>query len=315
MQTSSQPKPSATSEAGPVIARSPATGVAAALVTVIIWAGWIIATRVARESAISPITIGLLRYGPPAILLAPVWLRSGLLPRSCPWWVIAVMVGGSGAPFLLLAATAMRIAPAAEVGVLLPGTMPLWAAILGWVLGTSRFSTGQRLGYALITAGIILMMAIGLSSTSLAPADLAGWQGQALLLVAAACWAAYSHAFKRSGLTPLQGAAIVAAWSFIIHLLLGACFGFGLAQMSLHVLTTQLAVQGILSGLIAIFSYGTAVTTLGAARAASFSALAPVLAAFGGVVLLGEMPSPANLAAIALVTVGVALASGLKLWR
>src|SRR6185369_6459612 len=102
--------------------RSAATGAAAALVTVVIWAGWIIATRVARETAISPVTIGLLRYGPPAILLAPVWARVGLLPRSCPWWIIAVMVGGSGAPFLLLAAAAMRTAPAAEVGALLPGT-------------------------------------------------------------------------------------------------------------------------------------------------------------------------------------------------
>jgi drug/metabolite transporter (DMT)-like permease len=76
-------------------------------------------------------------------------------------------------------------------------------------------------------------------------------------------------------------------------------------------LLAQLAVQGILSGLIAIFSYGFAVAALGAARAAAFSALAPVLATIGGAVLLGEEPASGDLASIALVTLGVVLASGL----
>ena len=47
-------------------------GTGAALLTVTIWAGWIVATRFAGETAISPITTGLFRYGPPALLLSPV---------------------------------------------------------------------------------------------------------------------------------------------------------------------------------------------------------------------------------------------------
>jgi drug/metabolite transporter (DMT)-like permease len=192
--------------------------------------------------------------------------------------------------------------------------MPLWAAILGILLRTSRFTKAQWLGYGLIASGIALMLLSGLATPAgKGSTAMPVWCGQALLLLAAASWAIYSHAFKRSGLTPLQGAAIVAAWSFIIHLLLAAWFGAGLAGVTPHLLVLQLVVQGMLSGLIGIFSYGFAVTTLGAARAASFSALAPVLAAIGAAVLLGERPQGSDLAAIVLVTLGVALASNVNL--
>lgn len=301
--------------AEPIRATSSLAGSAAALVTVIIWSGWIIATCFAGETSIGPIAIGLLRYGPPAILLAPVWWRCGLLPRRCPWWIIALMVSGSGAPFLLLAAAAMRVAPTAQVGVLLPGTMPLWTAFIGSLLGVSQFTRSQRFGYLLIALGVVLMLVITAtmqSSSILRATTHPIWWGQVLLLLAAASWAVYSHAFKRSGLTPLQGAAIVAAWSFLIHLLLAACFGSGLEKVPPHQVFLQLGVQGILSGLIAIFSYGFAVATLGAARASAFSALAPVLAMIGGAVLLDEHPPTSDLVSIALVTIGVALASGIK---
>ncbi len=303
------------------LGRSSWAGIGAALATVTIWAGWIIATRFAGAHAIDPITIGLLRYGPPALVLAPIWWRCGLLPRCCPWWVTAIMVVGSGAPFLLLAASGMRFTPAAQVGALLPGTMPLWAALLGRLLGQGGFTTGQRLGYALIGLGAgAMLLASGVASAS-AAGSMVGpiwlgpiwlgpiWLGRGLLLLAAASWAAYSHAFKRSGLMPLQGAAVVAAWSLIIHLVLAGCFGQQLGELSLAVLMTQLTVQGLLSGLIAIFSYGFAVATLGPTRAAAFSALAPALASLGGAVLLGEMPRAIDIAAVVWVTFGVALAN------
>lgn len=295
-------------------ASAPLIGAGAACITVVIWAGWIVATRFAGETALNPITIGLFRYGPPAVLLAPVWWRCGLLPRQCPWWTIAVMVGGSGAPFFLLAAWAMRSTPAAQVGALLPGTMPLWAALIGYLVAGDRFRRSQRLGYLAIAIGTMLMVGLAVRSGSSASSlgrQASSLQGQALLLLAAACWAAYSHAFKRSGLTPLQGSAITAAWSLLLHLLLAGLFGFGLRGIAPEMLTMQIVVQGLLSGLIAMFSYGVAVRNLGAARASAFSALAPVLAALGGAVLLKEYPGFGDLGAIALVTLGVILASGL----
>ncbi|HWT99775.1 MAG TPA: DMT family transporter [Terriglobales bacterium] len=284
-------------------------GTGAALLTVAIWAGWIVATRFAGETAISPITTGLFRYGPPALLLAPVWWRCGLLPRGCPWWIIVLMTGGSGAPFFLLAAWAMKSVPAAAVGALLPGTMPLWAALIGALVAGACFQRRQYLGYSAIALGVALMVVATSAAAGPAPARIS----QGALLLAAACWAAYSHAFKRSGLTALQGAAVTAAWSFLLHLVLAFCFGRDLGRLTPQVLAIQITTQGLLSGLIAIFSYGVAIRHLGAARAAAFSALAPALAMLGGAALLGERPGTMELVAILLVTLGVALANGFTL--
>ncbi len=285
------------------------TGIGAALVTVAIWAGWIVATRFSAETALGPVEIGLLRYGPPALILAPVWWRTGLIPRNVPPWLLVVIVGGSGAPFLLIAAAGMRYAPAGEIGALLPGTMPLWAALIGCILGTARFDRGQILGYALIALGIGIIAAHDLHQLGGAGIAPSSWQGHVLFLIAAACWAAYSHAFKRSGLTALQAAAIIAVWSFLIHACLAALLGTTIWQAAGRILIPQLFIQGGLSGLVAIVAYGLAIDRLGATRAASFSALVPALALLGGILVLGERPYPAGLLATASVTLGVALAS------
>src|SRR5260221_1366058 len=131
------------------LGRSSWAGIGAALATVTIWAGWIIATRFAGAHAIDPITIGLLRYGPPALVLAPIWWRCGLLPRCCPWWVTAIMGVGSGAPFLLLAASAFALRRPPLWGACCPGRSPLRAGLWGRCWGRGGFTTGQRLGYAL----------------------------------------------------------------------------------------------------------------------------------------------------------------------
>jgi drug/metabolite transporter (DMT)-like permease len=285
-----------------------AAGIGAAFVTVVIWAGWIVATRFSAETALGPVEIGLLRYGPPALVLAPVWWRTGLIPRHVPVWIMAIIVAGGGAPFLLIAASAMRYAPAGEIGALLPGTMPLWAALMGCLLGTAHFSRLQLLGYALITLGIGAIAAADLQhlrSTGTAPS---AWIGHVLFLVAAACWAAYGHAFKRSGLTALQAVAIVAAWSFLVHVMLAAVLGTTLWQTPGPILISQTLIQGGLSGLVAIVAYGLAIERLGATRAASFSALVPALALLGGMLFLGETPTPAAWLATVSVTGGVALA-------
>jgi drug/metabolite transporter (DMT)-like permease len=214
----------------------------------------------------------------------------------------------------LIAATGMRFAPAADIGALLPGTMPLWAALIGCFLGTVRFGRLQLLGYILIAAGIAAIAA-GDFQRSAALGAQAGdastaWLGHVLFLVAAFCWAAYSHAFKKTGLNALEAAAVTAFWSFLCHLALAGIFGSALGQAGLALWLPQLLVQGGLSGLIAIIAYGIAVRHLGPTRAAAFSALVPVLTALGGIALLDESLQPATLLATASATLGVALATG-----
>ena len=285
-------------------------GTLAALVAVSIWAGWIVATRQSVVSRLGPIDVGLLRFGVPAVILAPAWLRVGLLPRGVPLSALFMIVAGSGTVFFLVAATGMRFAPAGHIGALLPGTMPLWAALIAWFVLGERLGAYRAAGLALIAAGVLT---IGGADALAAAGD--AWPGHLMFLAAAALWAGYTHAFKRSGLTAVQAAGVTAAWSFLVHAALAVAFGSDLAAAPADELAIQVLAQGVLSGCVAILAYGIAVNRLGATSAASFSALVPALAALGGVLFLGEVPAAIETAGIATVAAGVALATGLTFGR
>ncbi|ABC23866.1 hypothetical protein F11_15735 [Rhodospirillum rubrum F11] len=299
MSTPPPPPPSPSSSAATRL-----IGIGAALLTVLIWAGWIVATRHSVSTNLGPIDIGLLRYGVPALLLLPAWGRLGPLPRRLPAGLLAVMVIGSGAPFLLLGAMGMSLAPAGHAGALMPGTMPLWAGLIGITL------MGERPG-RLRLGGLVL---IGLGALVLAFPVVAGGNGglgEGVLLGAGALWAAYTHAFRRSGLSAPQAAGLVAVWSLALHLGLAAVAGTALLHLPLVDLLTQTLIQGVLSGFIAILCYGVAVRRLGATPAAAFSALVPVLAILGGWAFLGEAPTPSDLAGGTITGLGVLLATGI----
>ena len=286
---------------------SPATaGYAGAFVTVLIWAGWILATRHSAGTALSTIDLGLIRYGVPALLLASVWLKTGLLPRKLPILLLALMVAGSGAVFFQVSAFAIHSVPASSVGILLGGSMPLATALIGITIFGERPDRMRMVGFAAIVAGVAILL-----TRNLAVSVSTGWIGYALLPAAATLWAIYTHAFRRSGLSPLQGSALIAAWSFLIHLALAACFGSTLASVPVKEIALQITSQGILSGLIAMVAYGFAVKSLGGTQAAAFTALTPVLAMIGGAILLGEQIGPFEMLAAIVTAIGVALSTGI----
>lgn len=283
-----------------------ATGYAGALVTVLIWAGWILATRHTAGTALGTIDLGLIRYGIPALVLAPVWLRTGLLPRKLPILLLLLMVAGSGALFFQVAAFAIHATPASSVGVLLGGSMPLATALIGISIFGERPDRMRVAGFAAIVAGVALLLARSLAGTAGT-----GWTGYALLPAAATLWAIYTHAFRRSGLSPLEGSALIAVWSLLIHLLLAGIFGSTLASVPLKEIALQITSQGLLSGLVAMVAYGVAVRSLGGTQAAAFTALTPVLAMIGGAMLLGERIGPFEIVAAVITAIGVALSTGI----
>src|SRR5690349_12692709 len=124
-------------------------GWAAALATVTIWAVWMIATRHAVTHGLPPAAVGLLRFAVPALVLAPALWRKGLFPKGLsPLAGIGLL--GSGAPFFLVVAYGMQSAPAAEIGPLLPGTMPLFVALIGWAVFGETVARLRLAGFALI---------------------------------------------------------------------------------------------------------------------------------------------------------------------
>lgn len=280
-------------------------GYAGAVVTVLIWATWVLATRHTAATPLGTVDIGLIRYGVPAILLAPIWLKTGLLPKGVPLKLVVVMVAGAGALFFQVTAAALHVTPAAPGGILLGGSMPLATAVIGIVLFGERPDRMRLAGLAAIVAGVVILLAASLQKSGMT------MTGFLLLPLGAVLWAGFTHAFRRSGLSALEGAALIAAWSFLIHLVLAAIYGTHLGQASLSDLALQVTSQGILSGLIATFAYGTAIRALGGSQAAAFTAITPVLATLGGAVFLAESFGAAEITAALVVGAGVVLSTGL----
>ncbi|MBD9371582.1 DMT family transporter [Rhizobium sp. ARZ01] len=284
---------------------STAAGYAGAIVTVLIWATWVLATRHTASTSLTTVDVGLLRYGVPAIVLAPIWVRMGLLPKGVPLRLIVMMVAGAGALFFQVTAYALHSTPAAAGGILLGGSMPLATAVIGIILFGERPDRMRVLGLLAILAGLAILLGKALFSGGMT------LTGFALLPFGGLLWAGYTHAFRRSGLTPLQGGALITSWSTFIHLGLAVIFGTTLAAAPLSEVAVQFTSQGILSGLVATFAYGTAIRALGGTQAAAFTAITPVLVTLGGGLLLGEPLGMTEMAAAVVTGAGVALSTGI----
>lgn len=279
-------------------------GYLAAVCFVVIWGGWVVGTRHAVTHSLDPAAVGLLRFGVAAVLLFPFAWRAGLFARG-KILVLTVMVVGSGAPFFMLVANGMRFAPAADAASLVPGTMPLVVALLSAAFFGERMGWPRWLGFACVAAGI---MAIG-GRDLFVPHG--ATLGHAMLISGACMWACYTLAFRKSGLSAIESAALVGFWSTVMLLPFGAVPLIEAVQAGLgRDVAVQALVQGLLSGVIAIIAYNSAIGSLGPSRAAAFVALVPALAALIAVPALGEWPDLASIIGVVATGVGVMLASG-----
>ncbi len=294
----------------PALARTPGMGVlgvTALALTVVIWAGYLVLTRAAARADMGPVEIGLLRYAPAALLFAPVWLRwGGVKPPGIGWRDAAIVGVCAGFLFISALATGLRFAPVADSGVFAPSMLPFFVAILSFFVLGERFGRIRLIGFALILFGAL---SVG-GWQALSHAADGAWRGHLLFLTAAFMWAIYSVVYRRSGLGALDAAALIALWSTAAFAIIIPVFGIDYGGVSWRFLAVQLVTQGLLSGVVATFTYGYAVTAIGASRTAAFAALVPPLAALGGWAFLDEPIGWVKAAGIAVVACGVLLASG-----
>jgi len=276
-------------------------GVASAL----LGGAWQVATRQATTTHFAPEQLALFRYGIPALLFLPLLLRTGLLPRAMPRSALALMVIGAGLPFGLVAMSGTRFAPAAHMGVLMAGAAPLFAAAASWWLWRERPGAQRSAGLALMALGVAV-----LGAHTLATIELRTLGGDALFLLAAALWTGYTLSFRRSGLTPFQGAALVNAWSLLLLLPVLLWRGVSFGDVPLAALVSHGMIQGVMAGVLGLWTFTAAIARLGPAGAAAFGAMVPVVTAVGAWAWLGERPSAVDWLAIAAAVAGVALASG-----
>lgn len=279
-------------------------GIAAALFAVSIWGAWIVATRHAVAGHLPPAAAGWLRFVVTAVALAPAWWRVGLIPKTGRLPFLFCFMG-SGVCFFLVVGNAMRFVPAADVGPLLPGLMPLVVAIILVAFFGERLGRLRLIGFLCIALGVLALGGRGILESH----D-GSWKGHALLITGAVMWSGYTIAFPRTGMSSTEIVGLIGIWSLVL------LTPFGLPPLIAALqagegaeVLVQLGIQGV-GALVALLAFGVAIEKLGSSRAAAFTGLVPPLAALIAVPVLGEHPDAAAITGIVATGLGVALASG-----
>ncbi len=277
-----------------------------------IWVGWILYTRVGVTSAtskMSPYDLVALRFACAGLVMLPIVLRNGLAIDRIGIVNWLLLVCGAGIPYVLLSSSGLQFAPAAQAGALIPGTLPLWAALLALIFLKEHISGLRRVGLALIPIGIIAILGAGMFHF-----ETGHWRGHLLFIGASMTWAIFTVALRvagRSGLDAMHAAAIVSVVSMVVYLPVYLLFlPHQLGATPWSAIIGQTLFQGIVVSIVSLVAFARAVHILGASLAASFASLVPVLAMLAAIPLLGEIPGNSDVLGIAVITVGVFLASG-----
>lgn len=195
-----------------------------------------------------------------------------------------------------------QFAPAAHMGALMPGSMPLFVAALSAIMLGERYDRTRLIGLALIVAAVLFIT----GGTFMDGFGLSTALGDGLFLLAGMSWAVYTVAFRQSGLDAWHAAAIICGWSTIaIVPIWYVSPSSGLFTAPLTDVLVQIIVQGFLAGLLGMALFGVAVTRLGPAATALSGAVVPAATAIGGWLFLNELLDGLTLFGIAIMVAGL----------
>jgi drug/metabolite transporter (DMT)-like permease len=305
---------------------SPRTvGLVAAVVTVIVWTTFIVVGRAtadpARGGSLAPFDIVFCRIVGASLILLPWgwWLvqrdraqghgQSSLLGLSPLSLRVTATIGlFGGLLYAMLAYSGFVFAPAAHASVLMPGSLPLWTALLAALVLHDRITWLRALGL-----GCIVLGDLWVGGPSLLHALDGGevWKGDLLFMASAFVWATYSVLARRQRLDAVRATIAITAFAFIVYvpsylaLLLSHAYPGHLFNAPLRELLFHTLFQGWGSVVISGIAFTKMVEHFGPVRSTMITSLVPGLSALAAVLLLGE-PLGWNLGAgLACVTLGI----------
>ena len=283
-------------------------GVLVALITVSIWAVFIVATRFSVSTNFTVEEVLILRLVPSTLIMAPFMIKYDLIPRGLSWLKAGMLMIGASAIFPYIVSSGLSFAPASDGGVLAPGMLPFWTALAAFFILGEKLDQVRRTGLLIILIGALT---VGLWQI-IFNSDEGVWRGHILFLIGSGLFAIYSVIFRQSGLTPLHGLLIGLFWGTLfitpILLLTGKVTFHNVSAFDIGI---TIFIQSLVIGILAtiLFNYG--VRLIGASEMGAFGALTPILAMMGGILFLNESVPAIKMAGIFLVAIGVFLASGI----
>ncbi|MCX8103379.1 MAG: DMT family transporter [Candidatus Bipolaricaulota bacterium] len=247
------------------------------LAVVCIWGANFIVIKSAFQE-MPPLAFNAVRMTLAALLLGLVWMVRER-EKKMPWrdWLGLLGAGLLGNTLYQLLFAIGLDWTTSGISSLLIGTIPIWTAVLAFILGWERITRKTWLGIFTAFVGVAL---VTLGSPTASSAGKDPVLGNILTLLAASCWAGYTVLSKR--FLEKYSALRVST----IGLLLGVPWLWPFAAKDLISLDWRTLSLGLWSSILytggisiavayLIWSYG--VQKLGAARTAIFNNLVPVV--------------------------------------
>ncbi len=280
-----------------------------ALFVVVVWGANFVATKdVVGE--ISPVTIIWLRFGMGFLILgaATAWRKQFALPQKSEWAYLALL-GFIGITFHQWLQATGLITAAATTTAWIVATIPIFTAILGWLVLREKLGWLAIVGIALATFGVLLIVSKG-NLPALASGNF-GTIGDFLVLISAVNWAVFS-VLSRRGLASQPAArmmfyVMLFGWLFTSIWL----FGFGPGLNEIPQLSTRgwgnILVLGIFGSGLAYIAWFDALREIPASQLSAFIYIEPLVTVLVAALWINESISAASLIGGGIIILGVIL--------
>ncbi len=257
-------------------------------ITMVIWGGFTLSSRLNAQWGISAWDITALRFALAFCILMPILIYkkdTAFLWHKEPF--LLAMIGGVG--YCLTSYTAFHYVPAAHAAIFLNGFVPLCTAVAAWLLFKEAFD-----GHTWLSLLIMLSAVAGMSVLMYQETGVAFGLGDGLFFISAIWWGVFTVLLRHWKLSAWHSMAGVAIWSAIVYVPIYMLFlPKNLSTPTPIHLFGQVVFHGIFVVIIATLAYVEAIKRLGAFKTGSIVTLAPFMAAILAVPLLGEPLSSA----------------------
>lgn len=280
-------------------------GYAFVVVTMCIWGGFTITSRLNASWNISPWDMTALRFILAFCILMPILIYKKdirFLFKKEPF--ILAMLGGIA--YCLTSYSAFHFVPAAHAAIFLNGSLPICTAIAAYMFFKQPFDWHTWISLTIMLCSIVAMSYLMYKATGVAFS-----LGDILFFISAVWWGIFTVLLKQWQLSAWHAMSGVAIWSAVIYVPFYLLFiPKHLADAQIEHLVIQTIFHGVFVVIIATLTYIEAIKRLGAFKAGSIVTLAPFIAAIIAVPLLDE---PLSFAIICgLVGMGI---GALQPWR
>jgi drug/metabolite transporter (DMT)-like permease len=266
------------------------------------WAAGFVAAKHGIAVGFTPADLAFHRYFWSGLLLIPLVLRAGLRDLGGIGWgrglVMSIL---SGPPQAYIAYSGFVLVPLGHGTTIQPACAALFGIILATIVLRERMTPQRVFGAVAIVAGLLVF-----GAESVATIGRQGVDGDLLFVTAGCFWATAGILLRHWSMPGTRAVAAVGIISVVVMappflLLVGY---HNMLQMGLWETVLQIAVQGLIAGVLPIYLFSHAIMLLGGGRASTFPALVPIFALVIGYLTLGVVPSLPQLAGLAIVLVG-----------